>query len=179
MLADAFLEGVKRNDDEYRQIYVEPSLVREAAAFASTKIDEAKEIVARSGIFDPDALEAAVGKPGEDGDPEAIAALAARWVKDYEEMLAWGAELRDRPAPPPIHLLYSALALLITAAIKEIRDFAEQFDRDVHRVVADLQATGREPPPLVERLTLTVDDNAQQALERVEDWLNASLGPDK
>ena len=120
MLADAFLEGVRRHDSEYQRFQVAPSVLKEASEVIQAKSSEAKGIVDRSDLmWSPQAMEAAVGKEGEEGDPEAIAELAARWVDFYEDMLAWAVELRDRDVPPPIHLLYLILALMVARPLRE------------------------------------------------------------
>ena len=179
MLADAFLEGVKRHDAEYQRFQVAPSVLKEASEVIQAKMREVKGIVDRSDLmWSPQAMEAAVGKEGEEGDPEAIAELAARSVKLYEDVLAWAVELRDRDVPAPIHLLYLTLALMQAKPLREIREFAEQFDRDVHDVVTELRA-GRESSPLVAVLKLSMDPEANQALDSVMNWLLASIEPGK
>jgi hypothetical protein len=179
MLADAFLEGVKRHDAEYQRFNVAPSVLQEAGTAVSEKIRKSKDVFNRDfARFSQEAMASAVGKEGEDGDPEAIAELAAQWVKIYEDILAEAVEFCDRDAPPPVHLLYLVVALMNATPLREIREFAEQFDREVHDAAAELRA-GREPKPIFARLTLTIDDEATKTFDSVVDWLTASMGRGK
>ena len=124
MLADAFLDGVRRHDAEYQRFNVAAAVLKEAAATCSAQMKATGEATDRDfAWFSQDAMEAAVGKEGQDGDPKAIAELAAQWVKLYEDMMAFAVQLSDRDAPPPVRLLYLTEALMMARPLREIREF--------------------------------------------------------
>ena len=179
MLADAFLDGVRRHDAEYQRFNVAAAVLKEAAATCSAQMKATGEATDRDfAWFSQDAMEAAVGKEGQDGDPKAIAELAAQWVKLYEDMMAFAVQLSDRDAPPPVRLLYLTEALMMARPLREIREFAEQFDSEVHNAAAEARVAASQVPSL-RGLTLTMDPEANKALGSVTDWLLASLGPAK
>lgn len=80
-----------------------------------------------------DALERAFGKPGEEGDPQAIEHLATRWNSIYEGLLDWSAELRGATVPSDFRAAVEALARFNDAPVEQYRQFVDDVVRRLTR----------------------------------------------
>jgi len=61
----------------------------------------------------PEAQASALGLPGQSGDAEAIAHLAARWNSIYVDLMQWAARLRGASTPSECHAAMDALAAIV------------------------------------------------------------------
>lgn len=68
----------------------------------------------------------AFGPPGHAGDTDRIHRLATHFVKAYEGLLDWAADLRGTTTPDLHRALYQATARLADQPLKQIEEFVEQ-----------------------------------------------------
>ncbi|MFI6101945.1 toll/interleukin-1 receptor domain-containing protein [Lentzea sp. NPDC051213] len=92
----------------------------------------------------------AFGPAGRRGDAEKIRHLATQFVKAYESLLDWAAELRGTATPDRHRALYEATAQLADQPLKQIDDFVEQFAVAATRGAGDLRLTISYDPAQVE-----------------------------
>jgi len=95
-------------------------------------------------------LQWAFGPAGRPGDPEKIRHLAALFVKSYENLLNWAADLRGTSTPDRFRALYEATARLADQPLQQIDEFIEQFTTAAARGAGELRLTIEYNPAEVE-----------------------------
>jgi len=167
---------IKRCVDLHRSAYAGwlagaslPSLVLEAdpADDLSQRDQEVVDIVkGLERLFSPEVLEGALGRPGEPGDDEKIAEVAAAMGNAFGDLVDWGLRTRGAEAPTPWRATYRALAQIVETPLRQISDFAEQFCSSTADAVAR-QRSGEDPGAGIEMiLTVSIPDEDVAAFSR-------------
>ena len=138
-----------------------PSLVLEVdpADDLSERDDEVVTIVMGiERLFSPAVLEEALGRPGEPGDDEKIAAVAAAMGTAFGDLVDWGLRTRGAEAPAEWRGVYLALAQIVATPLRQIREFADRFCTATTSAVAR-QRAGEDPGVGIEMiLTVSIPD---------------------
>ncbi|MFS8099866.1 TIR domain-containing protein [Lentzea alba] len=92
----------------------------------------------------------AFGPAGRKGDADKIKHLASLFVKAYENLLDWAADLRGTSTPERHRALYAATARLADQPLKQIDQFVEEFATAATRGAGDLRLTISYDPADVE-----------------------------
>jgi DNA polymerase-3 subunit epsilon len=171
LLAHGVLDAVQTYRDRYEQGLAHSSgksiaSLQDAVRNVSLQADVFRAIIGNlQRLLSSEVLEAAVGKPGEKGNPERIRKLAGDIAEVYGLMLGWQAEVRSTKTPSPATSLYEALACCASTPLEEMRAFAQKLARDTEEVVSQLRAGHPPNRDVVIALTLTIDPAAQTAVE--------------
>lgn len=83
----------------------------------------------------------AFGPAGRAGDRDRIKYLATQFVKSYEELLKWAADLRGTTTPARFEPLYAATAQLADEPLVQIEEFLAQLAAATERNAGDLRLT--------------------------------------
>jgi hypothetical protein len=92
----------------------------------------------------------AFGPAGRAGDRDRIKHLATQFVKSYEELLNWAADLRGTTTPARFGPLYTATAQLADEPLAQIEEFLAQLAAATERNAGDLRLTLSYDPSAVE-----------------------------
>jgi hypothetical protein len=101
-------------------------------------------------VLSPQKQQWAFGPAGQAGNAEKIRLLATRFVKNYEDLLDWAADLRGTTTPDRHRALYAATARLADGPLKQIEEFVEHFAAAARRGAGDLVLTIDYDPSEVE-----------------------------
>lgn len=101
-------------------------------------------------VLSPQKQQWAFGPAGRAGDAEKIRHLATRFVKNYEDLLDWAADLRGTTTPERHRALYAATARLADQPVKQIEEFVEELATAAERGAGDLRLTISYDPAEVE-----------------------------
>ena len=146
-----------------------PSLVLEVdpADDLSERDDQVVAIVMGiERLFSPAVLEEAIGKPGEPGDDEKIAAVAAAMGTAFGDLVDWGLRTRGAEAPAEWRGVYRALAQIVATPLRQIREFADGFCAATTSAVAR-QRAGEDAGAGIEMvLTVSIPDEDVAAFSR-------------
>lgn len=118
----------------------------------TTDTDALDYFRARSRVFDeiinsvedvlsPGRQQWAFGPAGKPGDSDRIRHLAAAFLKVYENLLDWAADLRGTSVPERLRALYAAAAKLADRPLKQIEEFVEHFTAAAQHGAGDLMLT--------------------------------------
>lgn len=149
-LASEIARGLADHDPEYRDYLsgvVQPSgeVLNDLPKQLSDLSREVIEIVASMDLFfSPEALEKALGPPGQPGDEEAIRGIAKGLSDMYAALIAWAQSIRGATVSGEWHPACSALVRMVAAPIGEIREFSALTSETVGQLVADLR-NGKSP----------------------------------
>jgi hypothetical protein len=116
----------------------------------------------------------AFGPPGQPGDPALIEHIATRLVEVYEDTLDIAATLRGAGVSDEIEPLMEAAARLTDTPLGEIRDFIDELVTIADSLPERLAAS--KPTTIELELTLTINDEALQNLEREFERTKRRLG---
>jgi hypothetical protein len=117
------------------------------------------------GCFSADALEAALGAPGEPGDAELIQHLARRTIDGYSQFLEWGCDLRATRVPSEFHTAFNLAADMMRTPVEEIRAYVNEVRSTMDDLADRLAARSNDDPlEMTISLTVTVDPAASKAL---------------
>ena len=167
---------IKRCVDRHQPTYVEwlaggsrPSLVLEVNP-ADDLSDRDQEVVAIvegiERLFSSEVLEEALGTPGEPGDDEKIAAVAAGMGAAFGELVDWALRTRGAEAPAEWRPAYRALAQIVETPLRQIREFADGFCEATTTTVAR-QRAGEDPEGGIEMiLVVSIPDDDVAAFSR-------------
>ncbi|NKE56185.1 TIR domain-containing protein [Lentzea sp. PSKA42] len=92
----------------------------------------------------------AFGPANKPGDADRIRHLAGTFLKAYENLLDWAADLRGTATPDHLRALYAAAARLADHPLKQIEEFVEHFAAAAQRGAGDLTLTIEYDPSEVE-----------------------------
>jgi hypothetical protein len=114
------------------------------ASYISSMINDCQLLIGKLSklVNDEVALERALGKPGEAGDPEVIAHLAMRWNSIYEEFLDWAASVRGSRVPSGYLNLIELMSRYMDGPISQYREFVDEFVEKIDELPA-ATAAGR------------------------------------
>lgn len=148
VLAYFLAEGIAQNRqrfDDHRLSFAMPDRYlanAEVLSFASQELAVMKHLVEGfERLLKGPALEDAVGKPGEPGDPDKIEALAGRLTRIYVELLDWAMRLRSAATESSSASAYlRALADYANQPIEAMRDFVATFQASIDAMTARLDA---------------------------------------
>jgi TIR domain len=115
-------------------------------------------------MLDPQARERAFGLPGQNGNPALIEHIATRFIEVYEEVLDIAARLRGTGVSNNMAPVMDTAAHLTDTPLKEIRDFIDQIVVETDNIPDRLALD--EPIVITLTLTLTIDDEVKNRLER-------------
>lgn len=101
-------------------------------------------------VLSPQKQQWAFGPAGQAGNADKIRLLATRFVKNYEDLLNWAADLRGTTTPDRHRALYEATAKLADGPLKQIDEFVEHFAAAAQRGAGDLTLTIDYDPSEVE-----------------------------
>jgi TIR domain len=90
-------------------------------------------------LFSPGKQQWAFGPAGRPGDPDKIRHLANAFVKSYENLLKWAADLRGTTTPDRFRTLYKVAAKLANQPLRQIEEFVAQFAAAAERRAGDLE----------------------------------------
>jgi hypothetical protein len=91
-------------------------------------------------VMSSEAQERAFGRPGEEGDPEAIAHLAMRMNSLYKELMDWAAKVRGAIMPPEFRRASDVLASFNRSPISAYREFVDDLVERNDRLPAQIAA---------------------------------------
>lgn len=129
----------------------------DAADFIGDATDAAERISGNlMKVLDQEAQEWALGAPGVPGDVENIIHLGDRFIRTYEDMLDWAADLRGTSTSENMKRAIELVARFIDTPIKQVEDFIDQFAESLVGVSERL-ANG-ERVELALTLTLSIED---------------------
>lgn len=111
------------------------------------------------------ALEEAIGKPGEPGDPERIRHLAGEIGAHYGLILCWANSVRSISVPSAASSLYEVLASYAVRPAEQLHTAVNDFVTSARAAVRALRAGDRTPRDLALHVRLTPDLDAEQALQ--------------
>lgn len=98
----------------------------QVASFMNTATDDSLRLIATlTQLMMPEAQATALGLPGQPGDAQQIAHLAARWNGVYVGFMQWAARLRGASTPSDAHPAVEALAAFVDQPIEAYRAFIE------------------------------------------------------
>ena len=132
LFTESFYDGVKglaelKRDWQY-QVAVGAGTVLSPAGLLkhiNEKTPEAKRILDNLGILFNDVWPAAMGKPGEPGDPEEILYVADRLTSVYRNTLAWKLDFQRLAVPPELSRLKQLASCLCDNMVREIEEFSQ------------------------------------------------------
>ena len=174
MLAHELRDAVQSHEqryNDYRVGFAHPSgehirAVQDIPSDVRTRTDEASTVIRNiDRLFSGSAVEAAIGRPGEAGNPELIHQWGTRVADVYAAMLSWAAALRGAEVPREARPLYDALALFVAQPLEQIRAFTAKFVIDVEGVIGDLRAGRELTSQIVAELVVSIDPKATSAFE--------------
>ena len=149
-----------------------PSLVLEhdPVTDLSQRNDAVVAIVGRfEPLFSPATLEVALGRPGEPGDEEEIARVAAGIGSAFGDLIEWSSTTRGAEPPPDWQDAYRALAQIVDTPLRQIRTFGDEFCAQTMTAI-DRQRSGQDPGPAIEMsLTVSIPDEDSEAVARALD----------
>jgi len=149
-----------------------PSLVLEHDPITdlSQRNDAVVAIVGRfEPLFSPANLEVALGRPGEPGDEEAIARVAAGIGSAFGDLIEWSSTTRGAEPPPDWQDAYRALAQIVDTPLRQIRTFGDEFCAQT-MIAIDRERSGQDPGPAIEMsLTVSIPDEDSEAFARALD----------
>jgi TIR domain len=180
LLAEELVSGIEGFDDRRRDFelgYVRPRGRRIALADIPANIEDrvAAALHISSNvhrILNPTTVTAAIGAPGEAGDPTMIRHLASRLVDVYASMLDWAADCRGSLVPDEAKRAYQALSEMMTEPLQQIRDFVAELDMTLRPLVEAIRSGNAPTEPTTIALTLTLSIPDERA-DHVNDELNA------
>ena len=174
LLAHSLADAIDSHESEYTDFvlgYAAPTGQRitdpvELTREASARADETRTAVSNiERLFAPAAIEAALGAPGQSGNPTIIRQLTTRIADVYGSLLAWAAAVRGTEVPSEARSFFDALALLVATPIEEMRAFSTKLVADTEEVIADIRADRPQKKAIVAELRLTIDDGAMDRYE--------------
>jgi hypothetical protein len=177
------IESHEQQYNDYRVGYAQPSGERITGAEdvpgdIRERTDEASTVISNiERLFSGSTVEAAIGMPGEAGNPDLIRQWAARVADVYAAMLSWAVALRGAKVPAEARPVYDALALYVAQPLEQMRAFTTKFVVDVEAVIDDVRA-GRDPRgPIVAELVVSIDPKATSSLESaMADFTKSVIG---
>ena len=101
----------------------------EAAVYIENALYDTQRIVEELGhiMNDSDAYERAFGRPGEDGNPEALADYAKRMNGKYEGLIDWAPRLRGASIPSEFAKYVWLVASINDSSISAYREFVNDY----------------------------------------------------
>lgn len=104
-------------------------------------MDELHSCQARTeNVLQPEAFEAAVGAPGQPGDPDRILHIADRFMDGYQRFLQIAAEVRGTTITPQWSHITEALAQLADKPLEGLNSFIDQLIEQVNSIPSKLAA---------------------------------------
>lgn len=128
-------------------------------------------------LFSDEAMERAVGRPGEEGDPDGIRHLARSIIDVYAALLDWAARVRGALPPDEALPVYRTLSDYVALPLQQMRDFVAELDEGIRPVIQDVRA-GNVPDKPVEltfTLTVSIDPAAEARFSEELDKLSRFL----
>ncbi len=113
-------------------------------------------------IMSPAVQEGAFGRPGEDGDPEAIAHMAMRLNSIYKDLMDWTAKVRGAIMPTEFSRAVELLASVSDSPISEYRRFVDVLVAQNDLLPA--QVAAGESVRLNLAVTFSIPDEAVEAI---------------
>jgi hypothetical protein len=146
---------------------------REAAQLISTAMRHAQMIGENiERVLTPQAVELAVGRPGEPGDPVQIEHLAKRLIDCYRAFLDWSEHLRSAATPERFDRAVELASSFADGPIAQIREFVDLTVADLDQLPARLRDDSDERIELRFTLTLSITDGLVSEFNREMDRLS-------
>jgi hypothetical protein len=169
-----FVMGYAPPTDELICIEDAPDFISRAVRYAMQRTRNLNRVIS------PAAQEGAFGRPGEDGDAEAIRHMAMRLNSIYEDLIDWTARVRGATLPAEFACVVELLGNVAGRTISEYRRFVDTFVAQNDRLPGQI-AMGK---PMTPDLTVTfsIQDEMVEAiraeLRRVAEVFGRRSRPD-
>jgi hypothetical protein len=169
-----FMMGYAPPTDEVICIEDAPDFISRAVRYAMQRTRNLNRVIS------PAVQEGAFGRPGEDGDAEAIRHMAMRLNSIYEDLIDWTARVRGATLPAEFACVVELLGNVADRTISEYRGFVDTFVAQNDRLPEQI-AMGK---PMTPDLTVTfsIQDEMVEAiraeLRRVAEVFGRRSRPD-
>lgn len=138
--------------------------------------DEAVRIVETlDALLSPEAMEAAVGAPGEAGDAERIQHLGRRLVDTWRQLIDWSAAVRGMRVPGELRPVFQAIADMAVLPAAQVHDWIDELVRDLEEAFDRLDR-GEEGIELHSTLTVSIDPAVQSRFDAALAQAERELG---